>query len=153
MRAMRVSFLATALSALAACPAASPAVAAKLPGSSPAQTAECEDAAAGVAMPPPRALRVGPFRMLGRKDLSAHWNPATRRFTSKVPVVILGSAPVTVTVPGRLAGRLVLACAGRRATFFPGGWLFTRREPLSLSIQPVGWVVPRLLKLGVLPPY
>lgn len=137
-----------------------------LPAESPPRTVECEDAAAGVGAAPPGAARVGPFRMAGRGELAAHWNPATKRFSSKVPVVVLGTRAVTVRVPERLSGRLVLThggagrrgfaeeitfvpCAGRPATFFPGGMLFTRREPISLLIQPEGWARPRVLNLGV----
>ena len=137
-----------------------------LPAESPARTVECGDAAAGDGAAPPGASRVGPFRMAGRGELAAHWNPATRRFSSKAPVVVLGAGAVTVRVPERLAGRLVLTyggagrrrfaeeitfvpCAGRPATFFPGGMLFTRREPISLLVQPEGWAGPRSLNLGV----
>jgi len=135
-----------------------------LPAESPASTVGCEEAA-GVGAPPPGAARVGPLRMPGRRQRAAHWNPVAKRFTSKVPVVVLGSRPVTVRVPERLAGRLVMAyghgfsgevafvpCAGRRATFFPGGMAFTRREPISLLVRPEGWARPRVLGLGVFPP-
>jgi hypothetical protein len=166
MRAIRISIF--ALAALAVLPSASTA-SVGLPSESPPRTVTCEDAAGGVGVSPPGAARVGPFRMLGRGDLGSHWNPATRRFTSKVPVVIVGTGPVTVRVPERLRGRLVLVygdagnrfseaitfvpCAARAATFFPGALLFTRREPLSLLVRPEGWGRPRPLNLGVLPPY
>jgi hypothetical protein len=167
MRVIRIS--AIALAALAALPSAAAARSVGLPPESLPRTVRCEDAAAGVGVSPPGAARVGPFRMLGRGDLGSHWNPATRRFTSKVPVVILGARPVTVKVPERLGGRLVMVyggagrrfseevtfvpCAERRATFFPGAMLFTRREPISLSVRPEGWARPKALDLGVFPPY
>jgi hypothetical protein len=141
-----------------------------LPAQSPAKTVECDDAAGGEGVAPPGAARVGPFRMLGKGEVGSHWNPATRRFTSKVPVVIVGAGPVTVRVPDRLLGRLAMTyggpgrrgmssevtfvpCAARRATFFPGGLTFTRRESISLLIQPEGWARPKPLNLGVFPPY
>ncbi len=137
-----------------------------LPAESPARTVECEDAAAGVGAAPAGAARLGPFRMPARDELRAHWNPATKRFSSKVPVVVGGQRAVTVSVPERLGGRLAMVyggagrrgfaeavtfvpCAGRPATFFPGGMLFTRREPISLLVQPEGWGRPRALDLGV----
>jgi hypothetical protein len=108
--------------------------------------------------------------MLGSRESGSHWNPATKRFASKVPIVIDGSAPVLVRVPERLAGRLALVygsvghrtpaaeitfvpCTGRPATFFPGGMIFTRREPISLLVQPAGWAKPKALRLGVFGPY
>jgi hypothetical protein len=108
--------------------------------------------------------------MLGSRESGSHWNPATRRFASKVPIVIEGAAPVVVKVPARLLGRLALVyggagrrapsaeiaftpCAGRPATFFPGGLIFTRRVPLSLLVQPAGWAQPAPLRLGVFGPY
>jgi hypothetical protein len=140
-----------------------------LPAESPSRTVECEDAAAGVGAAPPGAARLGPFRMPGREERHAHWNPATKRFSSKVPVVVVGARAVTVSVPERLSGRLVMVyggagrrrfaeeitfvpCAGRPATFFPGGMLFTRREPIALLVQPEGWAGPRALNLGVFAP-
>jgi hypothetical protein len=108
--------------------------------------------------------------MPGKGEVGAHWNPPAKRFSSKVPVVIVGADPVTVRVPDRLLGRLVLTyggpgrremssqitfvpCAAKPATFFPGGVLFTRREPISLLVQPQGWARPKPLNLGVFPPY
>ena len=168
------AILLAALLAIAALPAPSSARPAGLPPQSPPQspprTVECDDASAGVGVAPAGAPRVGPFHMLGSRESGSHWNPATKRFTSKVPVVVAGSAPVLVSVPERLAGRLALIyggaghrslsteinfvpCAGRSATFFPGGMVFTRREPISLLVQPDGWAKPEPLRLGVFGPY
>ena len=126
--------------------------------------------AAGIGAPPASAPGVGPFHMLGGRESGSHWNPATKRFASKVPVVIVGAEPVVVSVPARLGGRLALVyggpsnrglseqvtfvpCAARPATFFPGGILFTRREPISVLVQPAGWAKPKALRLGVFAPY
>jgi hypothetical protein len=138
-----------------------------LPAESPSKTVECDDAAAGIGAAPPGAARVGPFRMLGRGEVGSHWNQSAKRFASKVPVVVVGSRRVIARVPERLAGRVAMTyggrglaeeitfvpCAGRPATFFPGGMLFTRREPISLLVQPEGWTRPRVLKLGAIPSY
>jgi hypothetical protein len=84
-----------------------------------------------------------------------------------MPLVVFGSRPVTLRVPERLVGRVALTygrvglsselefqpCPGRRATFFPGGLLFQRREPIALLVEPQGWPRPRLLRFGVFPPY
>ena len=141
-----------------------------LPAHLQPRTVECDDASTGVGAPPASAPRVGPFHMLGGRESGSHWNPATKRFASKVPVVIDGAEPVVVSVPARLSGRLALVyggassrglservtfvpCAARPATFFPGGLLFTRREPISLLVQPAGWARPKVLRLGVFGPY
>jgi hypothetical protein len=159
-----------AIAVLAPAPAPSSARSVGLPSQSPPRTVECDDASAGVGVAPAGAPRVGPFHMLGSRESGSHWNPVTKRFTSKVPVVVAGSAPVLVSVPDRLAGRLALIyggagrhspsteitfapCAGRSATFFPGGMVFTRREPISLLVQPDGWAKPEPLRLGVFGPY
>lgn len=154
----------------AALPAPAEASPTGLPPLSPARTLECDDAATGADAAPASAPGVGPFHMLGAGESGSHWNPATERFASKVPVVVAGSEPVLVRVPDRLAGRLALVyggaghrspsreitfvpCARRTATFFPGGMLFTRREPISLLVQPDGWAKPKALRLGVFEPY
>jgi hypothetical protein len=172
MELRKIAIASAALLAMAALPASASASAspAGLPKHSPARTVECDDAATGTGVSPPSAPRIGPFHMFGGAETGSHWNPATRRFTSKAPVVIDGSAPVVVSVPARLTGRLALSyggagrhalageitfvpCAGRTATFFPGGLLFTRREPVSLLVQPDGWSKPKVLGLGVFGPY
>jgi hypothetical protein len=164
------AILLAALLATAALSAPASARRVGLPQHSPARTVECDDASAGVGAAPPAAPRVGTFHMLGSRESGSHWNPATKRFASKVPIVIDGPAPVVVRVPERLAGRLALVyggaghgspaaeitfvpCAGRPATFFPGGMIFTRREPISLLVQPAGWAKPKALRLGVFGPY
>ena len=137
-----------------------------LPAESPARTLECE-AAATVAAVQPGGTRIGPLTLPPRGGMRGHWNPAAKRFTSKIPLVVRGAGAVTVSVPERLAGRLVMTyggsglsgeitfvpCAGRPATFFPGGLLFSRREPLALLVQTEGWPRPRPLRLGVFEPY
>ena len=141
-----------------------------LPAHLQPRTVECDDASTGVGAPPASAPRVGPFHMLGGRESGSHWNPVTKRFASKVPVVIVGAEPVVVSVPARLSGRLALVyggssnrglseqvtfvpCAARPATFFPGGILFTRREPITVLVQSTGWARPRALRLGVFAPY
>ncbi len=158
----RVSILALFLMALFAGPADS----APFDGLPP-RLAECDDAAGGNGATRRGDSIAGPLHMPGPEVRGSHWNPSTRRFTSKVPLVVVGSRPVTVRVPERLAGRVALdyghrgmsgeytfvPCAGRRATFWPGGMVFTRREPIALLVQPEGWPRAELLHLGVLPPY
>jgi hypothetical protein len=171
MGATKTTTLLAALLAIAPLPAsAASAQQVGLPAHSPARTVECDDASAGAGVAPASAPGVGPFHMLGAGESGSHWNPATKRFASKVPVVIDGAAPVVVSVPARLGGRLALVyggrsnrglseritsvpCAARPATFFPGGLLFTRREPISVLIQPAGWARPKALRLGVFGPY
>jgi hypothetical protein len=137
-----------------------------LPAESPTRTLECEGAATVGALNP-GGTRLGPLHLPPREGMRGHWSPRARRFTSKIPLVVQGARAVTVSVPERLAGRLVmtyggiglsgeitfLPCAGRPATFFPGGLLFTRREPLALLVQVEGWPRPRVLKLGIFEPY
>jgi hypothetical protein len=137
-----------------------------LPAESPTRTLDCEGVAAVGALHP-GGTRLGPLQLPPSDDMRGHWNPRARRFTSKLPLVVRGARPVTVSVPERLAGRLVMTyggeglsgeitfvpCDGRPATFFPGGLLFTRREPISLLVQVQGWARPRPLRLGVFGPH
>ena len=127
-----------------------------LPAQSPTRTLDCEGVAAGGAVPP-GGTRIGPITLPPRGEMRSHWNPAAGRFTSKIPLVVRGAGAVTVSVPERLAGRLVMTYGGsglsEEITFFPGGLLFTRREPLALLVQAEGWPRPRPLRLGVFEPY
>ena len=137
-----------------------------LPAESPTRTLECEGAATVGALHP-GGMRLGPVHLPPREDMRGHWSPRARRFTSKIPLVVQGARAVTVSVPERLAGRLVMAyggiglageitflpCGGRPATFFPGGLLFTRCEPLALLVLVDGCARPRVLKLGIFEPY
>ena len=137
-----------------------------LPAESPTRTVECEGAATVGALHP-GGTRLGPLHLPARDNLRGHWNPRAKRFTSKIPVVVRGARAVTVSVPERLAGRLVMTyggtglsrgitfvpCAGRPATFYPGGLLFTRRESISLLVRVEGWPRPRPLRLGIFERY
>ena len=137
-----------------------------LPAESPTRTLDCEGVATVGALHP-GGTRLGPLHLPPRDNMRGHWNPRAKRFTSKVPLVVRGSSAVTVSVPERLAGRLVMTygnkglsgeitfvpCAGRPATFFPGGLLFTRREPISLLVEVEGWPRPRPVRLGIFEPY
>jgi hypothetical protein len=126
-----------------------------------ASAVDCGDAA-GQAVTHASDTRLGPLHVAPAASRQSHWNPRTRRFSAKYPVVIVGSVPVTVAVPARLARRVALGyahsglsdeitfspCPGRRATFFPGGLLFTRLEPISLLVREEGWPRSRVLRLG-----
>ena len=168
-RTRAISALVAALLAAAALPGAAPARGTGLPPQSPSRTVECDGGTRGSASRRRGRPGSGPSSMLGKGEVGAHWNPPAKRFSSKVPIVIVGADPVTVRVPDRLLGRLALTyggpgrremssqitfvpCAAKPATFFPGGMLFTRREPISLLVQPQGWARPRPLNLGVFPP-
>jgi hypothetical protein len=133
-------------------------------GGQRSSTVECAGGpgGAGAGTIPPGSLGVGPLHMPGPGSKHSHWNPAARRFTSKFPAVITGGAAVTVTVPRRLARRVALAyghsplsreitffpCAHRRGSFFAGGLVFARREPIALLVRRDGWAKPQLLRLG-----
>ena len=129
------------------------------------RVAECEHAARTQGATRRGDEVLGPLHLPGERG--SHWSPATRRFTSKMPLVVVGSRAVTVRVPARLEGRVAMTyghlgtsgeytfvpCPGRRATFWPGGLSFTRREPIALLVRVEGWARPRPLGLGVFPPY
>jgi hypothetical protein len=163
MRPLPILAALVAAAALAPAPTAG---GAGLPDESPSRTLTCAKGGATIGSTPAGA-QAGPLRMIGAGGAGSHWNPAARRFTSKIPIVVFGSRPVTVAVPKRLAGRLALAygvqglsraitfvpCEGRRVSFFPGGVLFTRREPLALLVRAEGWARARPLRLGVIGPH
>jgi hypothetical protein len=130
-----------------------------------AKTVVCADATYGAGVVTDGAVGVGPFHMPGPDERGSHWSDRAKRFSGKLPVVVTGQRTVTVQVPDRLAGRVALTyghsglageitfvpCPGR-TTFFAGGMVFTRREPIALLVQVDGWPAPRPLRLGVIPP-
>lgn len=129
-----------------------------------AGTADC-DASAGRGAIRSGSARVGRLVLPGRNERSSHYSSSARRYSSKMPALVSGARPLTVRVPRRLQGRVRLIYGGsglvteltfepcrRRTTFFPGGIVFLRQEPISLVIEADDLAGPQLLRLGRIRP-
>lgn len=141
------------------------AAAAPRPSLPPPRTAEvdCTDAARAAVIPQ-GAIGANHFHM--QPNLGSHYNPAARRYSGKFPAAVSGHREVTVSVPPRLRGRFRIdyahsglateitfdPCPTKPATFFPGGLLFLKLEPLFLNVTIEGSDTVRRLRLGVIHP-
>jgi hypothetical protein len=124
---------------------------------------DCDDSA-GRAVIPADASGIPPFFVGAAGERRSHYSATARRYAAKIPAAIKGARQVTVRVPRHLLSRLRLIYAGsglatavtfipcpaRDATFFPGGLVFRRLEPISLRVEV--WSTTRLLRLGRIEP-
>jgi hypothetical protein len=124
---------------------------------------DCDDAA-GAAVIPRGAISANHFHIAPGNG--SHYNTAARRYTGKFPAAVSGRQEVTVSVPPRLRARFRIGyagsglateiafepCPGKPATFFPGGLVFRKLEPLFLNVSVEGSDDVRRLRLGVIHP-
>lgn len=140
------------------------AAAAPLPDPRTAST-DCS-ASGGKAAIRKDSVHAGPFYLPGPGGRSSHFSKASGRFTSKLPSGVVGHREVVVRVPARLRERVRIMyggsglateisfapCVDSSSTFFPGGIVFKRLEPISLLVEVAGEGSPRRLRLGVIRP-